>query len=330
MPALTASVVIPAYSMARWGQLVKAVDSALAQERPPLEIILCIDHNPELLDRSRLRWEGAESAVPVRVVANRFSQDHLDATAHQRAHGSKRRFGAGWARNTAAEVAQGEVLVFLDDDAWAEPDWLSHLLAPYKDERTVAVGGAPLPEYETGRPSWFPANFDWVFGCAYEGMPTKLAPLGHLIGANMSVRLKAFEQVDGFHSIDFDDLDLCMRVAAAFPDGRVLFEPKAVVHHYVPAERVAWRYFWRRCFFVNREKVQAFAAMGPAADLGAERAFVRRALTTQVRAAISEAARGRSQALVQLAVMMLGIGLAGLGNLVGRVRLQIQKRQGLV
>ena len=324
-PDVTASVIIPAYSMARWDQLVKAVDSCQTQSRRPVEVIVCIDHNQELLERSSDRWSDADLAVPVRVVANRFAQDHLDASAHQRAHGSKRRFGAGWARNTGAEIATGDVLVFLDDDAWAEPDWLEHLLPPYADEGTVAVGGAPLPEYQTRRPDWFPPNFDWVFGCAYEGLPTTLAPLAHLIGANMSVRREAFEKVEGFHSIDFDDLDLCMRVATAFPASAVLFEPRAVVHHFVPAERVAWRYFWRRCFFVNREKVEAFEAMGPAANLNAELTFVRRALTVQSKAAVAGAARGQGQAFTQLGVMLLGIALAGLGNVAGRA-IQAKRR----
>ena len=322
----SASVIIPAYSMARWDQLVKAVDSCQYQNVPPLEVILCIDHNDELLQRCHEHWDGATLRVPVRILPNRFAQDHLDVSAHQRAHGSKRRFGAGWARNTGAEIASGDILVFLDDDAWAEPDWLERLLPPYADKRTVAVGGAPLPEYQTGRPDWFPPNFDWVFGCAYEGLPTTLGPLSHLIGANMSVRREAFEKVEGFHSIDFDDLDLCMRVADAFPDRAMLYEPMAVVHHFVPAERVAFRYFWRRCFFVNREKVEAFVDMGPAANLHAELAFVQRALTVQTKAALVGAARGHTRGFIQLAVMVLGIAMAGLGNLAGRFGLWTEDR----
>jgi glucosyl-dolichyl phosphate glucuronosyltransferase len=329
-PSVTATVIVPAYTLDRWDLLCQAVESVLTQTRPPLELILPIDHNAELLERCRRTWGGpvADGAVPVHVVANRFDQDDGGAGAHVRAHGSKRRFGAGWARNTAAELAKGDILVFLDDDAWADPDWLEHLLAPYDgDTAVVAVGGAPLPAYETGRPAWFPWNFDWVFGCAYEGMPESLAPLGHLIGANMSVRRAAFEEIGGFHSIDFDDLDLCMRVAAARPEEPLLFEPRAVVHHYVPAQRVEWRYFWRRCFYVNREKVEAFADMGEAANIRAEQAFVRRALTTQVTAEGRALVRGDLDGLRRLGAMAVGVVMAGLGHLAGRAQLVLDRRR---
>ena len=118
----------------------------------------------------------------------------------------------------------------------------------------VAVGGAPLPWYETARPRWFPLEFDWVFGCAYRGLPTFTAPAWHLIGANLTVPHSAFDAVGGFHSVDFDDFDLCLRLAAAFPGHYLMYEPRAVVYHHVPADRVSWQYFWRRPYYVNKAK----------------------------------------------------------------------------
>jgi cellulose synthase/poly-beta-1,6-N-acetylglucosamine synthase-like glycosyltransferase len=326
----SATVIIPAYTLDRWELLSNAVASVEAQTRLPVEIILCIDHNSELLERCMERWgkEVSTAGFPIHVVPNRFEQDEEDAGAHVKAHGSKRRFGAGWARNSGAEQAVGDILVFLDDDAAADPDWLEHLLAPYEDPGTVAVGGAPRPNYETQRPAWFPANFDWVFGCAYEGMPKELAPLGHLIGANMSVRRSAFEEIGGFHSIDFDDLDLCMRVATQRPGQKVLYEPRAVVHHFVPAERVEWRYFWRRCFFVNREKVYAFADMGGAANIRAEREFVRRAMTKQVSREVADVLRGKWIGLLRLGAMQVGVIMAAAGHVVGRAQLALWNRSG--
>ena len=45
------------------------------------------------------------------------------------------------ARNIGLAHARGEVVVFLDDDAVPEPDWLENLLAPYADRRIATVGG---------------------------------------------------------------------------------------------------------------------------------------------------------------------------------------------
>ena len=157
----TATVIIPAYTTDRWGLLSDAVESVQSQTHPPIELILCIDRNPELLRRCEARWGSRmpTTGFPILVIANRFDQTEEGDGAHVKAHGSKRRFGAGWARISGAEKARGDVLVFLDDDARADPDWLEVLLSPYKDPRTAAVGGAPLPEYETGRPQWFPDKF---------------------------------------------------------------------------------------------------------------------------------------------------------------------------
>lgn len=42
--------------------------------------------------------------------------------------------GIAWARNRAAEVASGVVLVYIDDDAIPASDWLVRLVAPFTDE----------------------------------------------------------------------------------------------------------------------------------------------------------------------------------------------------
>src|SRR5215472_7078197 len=145
----TVSVVICAYTEDRWPQLKEAVASVEAQTSPPIEIIVCIDHNKALLRKSEEYFGKGRpaGAIPLIVLANKYNG----------------RLGS--ARNTAAEFASGEVLAFPDDDAAAAADWLERLIVPYDDGRVGAVGGKPLPAFELGRPRWFPYEFDWVFGC---------------------------------------------------------------------------------------------------------------------------------------------------------------------
>ena len=301
----TVSVVICAYTEDRWSQLKEAVASVDAQTSQPIEIIVCIDHNKELLRKSEEYFLKGRppGAIPLIVLANKYNG----------------RLGS--ARNTAAEFASGEVLAFLDDDAAAAADWLERLIAPYDDEEVGAVGGAPWPVFEAERPRWFPLEFDWVFGCAYRGLPSARAPLAHLIGANMSARRSALREVGGFHSDDHDDMDMCHRIAYA--QHRVLYEPLAVVHHFVPAGRTTWHYFWRRCYLVNQGKVEAFANMQEASNLGAELAFVTRTLTTGVLAEARRVIRGDLYGLARVGAMIAGIALAGLGHLSGALRLRV-------
>jgi GT2 family glycosyltransferase len=299
---------------------VAAVESACRQTFRPVEVLVAIDNNELLLTRAEERWKStaATLGVPVVVLASTSPSDARALKTHVRAHGSRRRFGAGAARNTAAAVAVGEILAFLDDDAIARPEWLEYLIAPYLQKDVVAVGGAPLPHFETSRPKWFPRDFDWVFGCAYDGLPRSLAPARHLIGASLSVRKVVFDEVGGFHSVDFDDLDLCMRLGSTCAAETILYEPRAIVDHNVPASRVSWRYFWRRAYFVNKEKVAAFQALGEAANLRAEMRFVLRGLTYRMWVGVSEAVHGDLYGLVRCGAALVGMGMAGIGHVAGR------------
>lgn len=324
---LRVAVVIPAYTMDRWELLVRMVESARSQTVPVETIVVCIDNNETLLDRARREWGEAQSPE-VLVIPNRYHADLKRVSVHEAAHGSRRRFGAGSARNTAAEAVTADVIVFTDDDARAEPDWIERLLEVFSSPSVVAAGGPPVAEYETARPAWYPGNFNWVFGCAYDGMPTAIQPFRRLICNNMAVRRSAFQAVGGFLDSDFDDLNLGTRLIARFGIESVVYTPLAVVHHFVPAERVTWRYFWRRCYFVNREKVRVFSTMGTTGNLTAERQFVVDALSRQASLTLRRLIRGDINALYALGAMVAGISMAGAGHLRGQFDWMLAQRRG--
>jgi len=298
---LVADVVICAHTERRWNQLCQAVDSVQMQTVPPRQILVCIDHNDELAERCGERWPvSGQSALPhVKVLRNRYP-GRLGST-----------------RNTAIEQVSADVIAFLDDDARADTTWLERLLQVYDEDGAMAVGGAPQPVFETARPSWFPQEFQWVFGCHYIGLPEQRSPVKHLIGASMSVRVDAIRELRGFRSDNHDDMDLSHRVSAAHGEDSVIYEPNARVFHYVTAERVTWKYFWRRCFVVNRSKVRAFRDMGDAGNISAELTFARQ-MGMSILRQLARGCRGDLAAVKQAAVIVAGLGLAGLGHAVGR------------
>src|SRR4030088_3393492 len=115
------SVVICAYTGKRWEELVAAVESLRVQTYAAHEVILVIDHNPEL--------------------AQRVWREIPDVTCVEN-HG---RQGLSDARNSGLAVARGDIVAFLDDDAEAEPQWLSLLAESYADPAVVGVGGFAGP-----------------------------------------------------------------------------------------------------------------------------------------------------------------------------------------
>jgi glucosyl-dolichyl phosphate glucuronosyltransferase len=303
---MTISVVVCAFASERFDALVDAVESVARQTLPPLEVIVVVDHNLELLERAR------SALVGVRVEANRHAR------------------GLSGARNTGVAAASGDVIAFLDDDAVAAPDWLVRLAGPYRDPAVAGVGGAIEPRWLGGRPAGFPREFDWVVGCTYRGMPDGAAPVRNLIGANMSLRREVFGLVGGFRAgmgrlggvpAGCEETELCIRARQRLPQAVFLFEPRARVAHTVPHARATWTYFGSRCYAEGLSKAQVAWCTGARDGLASERAYTLRTLPTGVLHGLAELVRGDPSGLTRSAAIIGGLVLTTLGYLVGALRL---------
>jgi GT2 family glycosyltransferase len=259
----TVSVVICCYADERLWNVLAAVESVRRQTSPPAEVAVVVDYNPALLER--VKTETAD----LLTVSNDQPK------------------GLSGARNSGIAATRGEVVAFLDDDAFAERDWLERLLAPYADSQVAGVGGAIVPEWLTGRPSWFPDEFDWVVGCTYRGMPVGRTTVRNLIGANMSFRRDVFTAAGGFdvgmgrngsYPLGNDDTEFSIRARRALPGHVLLYEPKARVWHGVPPQRATWRYFRTRCYAEGLAKAALTTVSGSADGLSSERAYTARTL----------------------------------------------------
>lgn len=267
------TVVICAYTTDRWANLLDVIESVRAQTVSPQETVVVIDHNVELYERL------IEVVDDVTVVENR---------------GPK---GLSGARNTGVSLADTDIVAFLDDDAEAAPDWLQHLVALYDDPDVLAVGGRVEPVWETGRPSYFGEELDWIVGCSHRGMPRVASEVRNVIGANMSFRLEVLRQVGGFnHSLGrqgsvplgCEETEICIRSRMGSPGSRIVYEPAAVVRHHVPATRGTLRYMLSRSWSEGLSKAQVSQLVGHKRALGAERRYVRSVLPRAVFAGLYE------------------------------------------
>ena len=310
----TLSVVICAYTTDRWAQIQDAVRSVLEQEPPAHEVLLVVDHCESLLGLAQETFAATE----VRVIANQNVK------------------GLSGARNTGTAAATGDVVVFLDDDAVAQPGWLAGHARHYEDPAVVGVGGQVLPAWENAAPAWFPVEFGWVVGCSYRGQPTVTAPVRNPIGANMSFRRPVIEAVGGFTTSlgrvgaspeGCEETELSIRAAAAFPNSKILHEPDAAVRHHVPAQRGTWRYFRRRCWAEGRSKARMSRLVSARSALASESAYVRTTLPNGVRSNLVAAGRRRDPTLLARATAIcVGFAITSAGFTSGRLASGIAAR----
>lgn len=293
----TTSVVVATHSVAREQLLLRAVASLRSQRPAPTQVIVAVDHNPALFTRLSAALEG------------------VDLMDHQGVP------GASGARNAGARLARHDLLVFVDDDIDPRPGWLRALTAPFEDPAVVGAGGRTEAGWTSGRPSWFPDEFGWVVGASYTGLPTTVAAVRNVWSENMAVRRAAFERVGGFRA-GFgklgdvsrpEDTELCLRVAARFPDTCWIYTPSALAVHAVPRERATLAFFLRRCYWEGAGKVELSRCLGSDGDLGKESSYLMRELP---KALARKLGTGHlSQALATVA----GVGAAGAGALAAGV-----------
>jgi glycosyltransferase involved in cell wall biosynthesis/GT2 family glycosyltransferase len=286
------SVVICAFTLERIDRIADAIASLQEQSSQPHEVVLVIDHSPELEAECRQRWPG------VRVLANREQQ------------------GLSGARNTGLAESSGDVVAFLDDDAVAAPNWIEVLGSAYAEARVLGAGGAVRPMWSEGRPRWFPAEFDWVVGCTHSGMPGEREAVRNLVGANMSFRRAALIEAGGFrHELGrigkiptgCEETDLCIRIGKRHPDGTILYDPAAAVEHYVPPERARASYFSSRCRGEGRSKAILSALVGSDSGLSEERSYARRTLPLGFLRCLGAGLRGDLGGFERAAMLVFGL-----------------------
>ena len=297
---VTISVVICAHDAARWNEMQMAIRSAQEQTIPVHQIILVIDHNEGLLRRA----QDAELAPT--VVAN----------SHER--------GLGGARNTGVDHSDGDVVAFLDDDAVACTTWIESFTATYRETSVAGVGGSAHPRWETARPFWYPPEFDWVVGCSYLGLPEVAAEVRNAFGCNMSFRADVLSDLGGFRlGYGCDETEFCIRLRQRWPERRVIYLPEASVSHYVPADRVRFKRFLKRCQFEGGSKAVVSRLIGRGDGLESERRYTRVTLPRGVARGVGDTMfRHDVSGLARAAAIVAGLASTVLGYILAQLRIE--------
>ena len=145
--------------------------------------------------------------------------------------------GPGEKRNVGAVKALGDILAFLDDDAYPEKDWLDRAVEIFADSGVYALGGpamtpkdAQFLEKMSGRVL---ESYMASAGTVYRHKPGKSMEISDYPTVNLFVRKEAFERAGGF-PIEFwpgEDTKLCLELVKTY--GRKFkYDSKPVVYHH--------------------------------------------------------------------------------------------------
>ena len=216
-----------------------AAPFAAADPWPQVSVIVCTHNGERTLSQclDRLHWLSYPDFELIVV-----DDGSTDASAEiARAHGANliqtEHRGLSFARNAGVAKATGEVIAFLDDDAYPDPDWLHYLAAALRADGHAGVGGPNIPPEDDGL----------VADCvaAAPGGPIHVLisdrEAEHVPGCNMAFRRAALEEIGGFDErfrVAGDDVDVCWRLQES---GKTLgFSAGAVVMH--RRRDSVWRY----------------------------------------------------------------------------------------
>jgi GT2 family glycosyltransferase len=148
--------------------------------------------------------------------------------------------GLSNARNTGMKAAKGEIVAYIDDDAYPDPQWLHYLAYAYETSDHGGMGGPNICPEEDGPIAKCVANSPG--GPVHVLVTDEIAE--HVPGCNLSFRREALLEVGGFDPIyrsAGDDVDVCWRIQAT---GKTIgFHPSALVWHH---RRNSIKAYWKQ------------------------------------------------------------------------------------
>ena len=225
---------------------------APAAEWPKISVVVCTYNGARTLRQCLSALAELDYPNYEVIVVNDGSTDDTAFIAREFAVRliNQSNQGLSAARNTGLAASEGEIVAYIDDDAYPHRYWLRYLAASFGRSAHVGVGGPNLP----------PAGDGFVAECVAGSPGNPLHVLltdevaEHIPGCNMAYRKDTLVGIGGFDPrfrAAGDDVDICWRLQDQ--GWTIGYCPAAVVWHH---RRNSIRAYWKQQFGYGKAEAQ--------------------------------------------------------------------------
>jgi O-antigen biosynthesis protein len=209
---------------------------------PRISVVVCTYNGSRTLRDTLRGLQEIEYPDYEVIVVDDGSRDNSAAIAREfgaRVISTENR-GLSSARNTGMEAATGEIVAYIDDDAYPDPHWLGYLAAMFRNTIYAAIGG----------PNIAPPGDGSIAECVVNapGGPVHVllsdTEAEHIPGCNMAFRKTHLQAIGGFDPkfrTAGDDVDVCWRIQQR--GWKIGFSAAAMVWHH---RRNSIRTYWKQ------------------------------------------------------------------------------------
>jgi O-antigen biosynthesis protein len=209
---------------------------------PLITVVICSYNGARTLRDTLEALQRVEYTNFEVIVVNDGSTDATPAIAAEydvRLISTENR-GLSSARNTGWQAANGEIVAYIDDDAYPDPHWLQYLAHTFMTGDWIGVGGPNIAPGGDGPIADCVANAPG--GPVHVLLTDREAE--HIPGCNMAFRREALAAIGGFdprYRAAGDDVDVCWRLQQR--GGRIGFHAGAMDWHH---RRNSLAMYWRQ------------------------------------------------------------------------------------
>jgi GT2 family glycosyltransferase len=140
-------------------------------------------------------------------------------------------------RDLCASRANGEILAYLDDDAYPAPGWLEAATECFEDPELAGLGGPAVTPPHDSVARWASGLVyaSWLAGGphAYRYIPLPARAVDDYPTCNLFVRREVMAQIGGFGTEFWpgEDTVACLKITHQLKK-RMAYDPRALVYHH--------------------------------------------------------------------------------------------------